>query len=332
MAKRCAPTVAWFDMADSSHQFLPMTVEQIIEALRNPGTTVPHEELAEVVRRKEEFVPVLIAAIENITRFTDEEHWEDCLAAFALYLLAELRESRALEPILELFAQQQCMRDEFFVDLITMDGAYILAAVGHENVPALREYVKRQDLSELVLSAALDALVLQARWGEQARDSVVQFFQELMDTNEFGEDTGAWTTLVDSCRQLHPRECLDRIRQLYQRDLIDDWTGEGLEDVEKEAEEDFASHQARDAEHKQPITNTAEAVSWWECFADPNTSWNGLDPNDLFVRSMIAGNPEQYPIIDLPAEPIRVPPKIGRNDLCPCGSGKKYKKCCLVAS
>lgn len=22
-------------------------------------------------------------------------------------------------------------------------------------------------------------------------------------------------------------------------------------------------------------------------------------------------------------------PKIGRNDLCPCGSGKKYKHCCL---
>ena len=22
-------------------------------------------------------------------------------------------------------------------------------------------------------------------------------------------------------------------------------------------------------------------------------------------------------------------PTIGRNDLCPCGSGKKYKKCCL---
>jgi SWIM/SEC-C metal-binding protein len=22
--------------------------------------------------------------------------------------------------------------------------------------------------------------------------------------------------------------------------------------------------------------------------------------------------------------------KVGRNDLCPCGSGKKYKKCCLI--
>ena len=26
----------------------------------------------------------------------------------------------------------------------------------------------------------------------------------------------------------------------------------------------------------------------------------------------------------------RVQPKIGRNDPCPCGSGKKYKKCCLA--
>ena len=27
-------------------------------------------------------------------------------------------------------------------------------------------------------------------------------------------------------------------------------------------------------------------------------------------------------------EPVRTEPKIGRNDLCSCGSGKKYKKCC----
>jgi preprotein translocase subunit SecA len=32
-------------------------------------------------------------------------------------------------------------------------------------------------------------------------------------------------------------------------------------------------------------------------------------------------------------EPVtREGPKVGRNDLCPCGSGKKYKKCCGVSS
>lgn len=25
---------------------------------------------------------------------------------------------------------------------------------------------------------------------------------------------------------------------------------------------------------------------------------------------------------------VREQPKVGRNDPCPCGSGKKYKKCC----
>ena len=47
----------------------------------------------------------------------------------------------------------------------------------------------------------------------------------------------------------------------------------------------------------------------------------------------VAGGPEQEPAqMDMPrspsALPVRSDEKVGRNDLCPCGSGKKYKKCC----
>lgn len=39
---------------------------------------------------------------------------------------------------------------------------------------------------------------------------------------------------------------------------------------------------------------------------------------------------EEYPDLVLQeAAPIQKPTKVGRNDPCPCGSGKKYKKCCL---
>jgi hypothetical protein len=31
-------------------------------------------------------------------------------------------------------------------------------------------------------------------------------------------------------------------------------------------------------------------------------------------------------------QPVRTEPKIRRNDLCPCGSGEKYKKCCSKKS
>jgi preprotein translocase subunit SecA len=40
-------------------------------------------------------------------------------------------------------------------------------------------------------------------------------------------------------------------------------------------------------------------------------------------------SPDEYdPNLLLPRQPvIRTEPKVGRNDPCPCGSGKKYKKC-----
>lgn len=31
-----------------------------------------------------------------------------------------------------------------------------------------------------------------------------------------------------------------------------------------------------------------------------------------------------------PQEPVRKGPQVGRNDPCPCGSGKKFKKCCAA--
>ena len=33
---------------------------------------------------------------------------------------------------------------------------------------------------------------------------------------------------------------------------------------------------------------------------------------------------------ETPVMPVIAAPKTGRNDPCPCGSGKKYKKCCLI--
>jgi preprotein translocase subunit SecA len=36
--------------------------------------------------------------------------------------------------------------------------------------------------------------------------------------------------------------------------------------------------------------------------------------------------------IELIPAPVRTGPKIGRNDPCTCGSGKKYKNCCGALS
>jgi len=51
------------------------------------------------------------------------------------------------------------------------------------------------------------------------------------------------------------------------------------------------------------------------------------DAGRIFDRAdePVIEQPEEVKIV----EPIRAGPRVGRNDPCPCGSGKKYKKCCL---
>ena len=56
---------------------------------------------------------------------------------------------------------------------------------------------------------------------------------------------------------------------------------------------------------------------------DEDWSWgDDLDDDEFEI--------EDYDIdsFDKKLVPLVKPPKIGRNDPCPCGSGKKYKKCC----
>jgi preprotein translocase subunit SecA len=52
-------------------------------------------------------------------------------------------------------------------------------------------------------------------------------------------------------------------------------------------------------------------------FQHPETGGLGADEEAAEAQAMAA----------VQARPQRVDPKIGRNDPCPCGSGKKYKQC-----
>lgn len=57
-----------------------------------------------------------------------------------------------------------------------------------------------------------------------------------------------------------------------------------------------------------------------------NVSKDGLLP---FILQHEVDHFNGQIIFDRVRKPIRVGEKVGRNDVCPCGSGKKYKKCCI---
>jgi hypothetical protein len=83
------------------------------------------------------------------------------------------------------------------------------------------------------------------------------------------------------------------------------------------------------------ITDTVEVLSRWYSYqervppsksdADNLPKWSE-DTWTPPVRSASTYEPPRY--IE-PVQTIRnTEPRVGRNDPCPCGSGKKYKKCC----
>ena len=59
----------------------------------------------------------------------------------------------------------------------------------------------------------------------------------------------------------------------------------------------------------------------------------GASPAAQEVRAEMAAAAEEAPPVENVAEEkvatiVNESPKVGRNDPCPCGSGKKYKQCC----
>lgn len=68
-------------------------------------------------------------------------------------------------------------------------------------------------------------------------------------------------------------------------------------------------------ERRPPIDDVADATSWWSVF-EKDSAYRALDDDW-----------DETPPID-PVQTYRAPAKVGRNEPCPCASGKKFKKCC----
>ena len=69
------------------------------------------------------------------------------------------------------------------------------------------------------------------------------------------------------------------------------------------------------------VSDVHKELSWWYCYSRESA---GLQFGKIFLL------PEDFPWPEVAVfDPVyRIAPKIGRNEPCPCGSSKKFKKCC----
>ena len=125
------------------------------------------------------------------------------------------------------------------------------------------------------------------------------------------------------CYNLYPEETVKDIELAYNEELVDTTSitfGEIKEQLGKSKQ--IVLDELHDDPNLKLIDDTISELENWACF--DQTKNQNVTALPLAENT----NSKQISINNVNQEPYRVEYKVGRNEPCPCGSGKKYKRCC----
>jgi len=193
-----------------------------------------------------------------------------------------------------------------------------LASVCDGDTSPIEELIEDSDVHEYVRSAAMRSLLVLVAEGDKTRDAVMAYFKTLFEGKLERSYSHAWDALAAYASSLHPDEVSEHISIAYAEGLIDP----GFispRSVEKALKKDKVSVlRELPSLERGYIANVVEEMEWWACFGQPKLSGRGAKPLAPSLERHVPPEPYQ------PHRSTKVKP----NEPCPCGSGKKYKKCC----
>jgi hypothetical protein len=294
-----------------------------LDAFSSYPKACPENELQWVREHREESIPALIRALEEAAAHP-KKYGASSRHLFALYLLAELREQAAYPVIVRICRLSGGAAEELLGDIITQDLSRMLVSVCGTDAAPIRSLIEDAGVDEWVRGAAVEALRLLAYDGRMTRGEVVAYYRELLEKRLERKPGVVWGSVISNASDLHPGELLGAIRKSYDEELADD-TAVSLDDVERDGRADpEATYEKHKRMSSGPIRDAWADMKWIDGFqSDDEDAGVGDVDLDSFLDDEDEDEDDATPI-------VREGPKVGRNDPCPCGSGKKFKKCCGV--
>ena len=286
-----------------------MNIEDIKKQLETHERKFPEAAVRAAMEQREAMTPILLECLQATA--DDPQHVADTEGAmlhmYAMYLLAQFRERAAYPMLVKLFSTPGDVCFDVAGDLVTEDLYRILASVCGDDVDPIKGMIEDREVNEYVRSACLRALVALVAWGNLERAHVIEYFRSLFNGKLERESDGLWGTLVGACCDLYPEELLPEIERAFDDGLVDTFfiRRESVERTISEGKEQAI----RAATRNGRIEDTVAEMSGWACFREDDRKATNRAPTVARVTQVKAA-------------------KVGRNDPCPCGSGKKFKKCC----
>ena len=285
--------------------------------------------VTEALARRDEIVPELLRILEAVAddpqRYAKEPDY--MALTYAMFLLARFRETRACPLLVRIFSAPGETAFDLVGETVTEDLCSILASVSGGDLSGMRALIENEQANEYVRSAAMKGLLTLVATGQCTRDEVMEYFASLFGKLE-RTPGHAWNALASCCTRLGPGEVLEQIQRAFEDELVEPFMIQ-WSDVEEAASlgsEGVIERLRRHGFHL--IINVVKEMEWWACFSKEPRRKGGRAASSAPLSSWPAP-PVQASSSLAPQTLIRrTQPKVGRNDPCPCGSGKKYKKCC----
>ena len=214
--------------------------------------------------------------------------------------LAHLRQPQAIQPLLDMMGPMEDQENDWYLS----EFPHVLGWIGAASIPALAAYLSEATHKLYCRIAAADSLREVARRHESSRQEVIRILGDELAKFETGDvDFNAF--LIANLLDIRASEAAEAIERAYAANRV-----------------------------SLGITGT-----WAYARRELGVPGLGLVPKELSGEDELAmlddfkeeyGQPQDGGFDDdpLPQSTILTSNKIGRNEPCPCGSGKKYKKCC----
>ena len=310
---------------NSSH----MTPQEIIQALTPFTGTFPEAAFRAALEQKDDITPLLLQALEEVAAdpvaAAKRKDW--MLPTFAIYLLAQFRERRAFPLLMRISAAPGETTCDLFGDTVSSGLCQVLASIYDGDPAPLKALVVNPQANEFARAAALDTLLVLEATGQMPRDEVVEYLRGLLRGGMPPDESYANTALVMAAGHLPAPELLPEIRAAFEAGWVDTSVVH-LEHIEEDLRRPATQITDTSSGEKRLIDDAIAEVEWWACF-HPEDQPEPLEDEAENLEPRAQPPPVAYQPPE-PRKPFIAPDKVGRNDPCPCGSGKKYKKCCLL--
>jgi len=285
--------------------------DELIERLANAGMDIPEDLPEAIIARGDSLVEplgrMLLDERNRAEDATEEQAWS---RNHAFILLGLIGSPKAAPALLDYF------RTEIWDDALTEDGAQVLGRLGPGAIDPVIDYIGERERDSILRGVAAAGLVNIGYFHPDARERVVAFFKEALVRADKEEDPALSTGLVSAAACIDDPNVQEQIDLAFEREAVDHSV------IDERDVKRIRTSEAPWTEHA-PEKNlmhyfSREFFDSCKRAREREKAWREKHEASSQVFS-------HYPNTTHEKDAL----KIGRNEPCHCGSGKKYKKCCL---